>query len=122
MGGAVRTQPRMPNIRSPEAVQWRRLYKLARWQRTRRWVLAAKPLCQRCQAAGRIVPATVVHHDPPHKGDLERFWGGPFEALCKPCHDGPVGQAERSGRDYDSAVDVGGWPTDPRHPANRGAK
>ena len=110
----------MPDIRSPEAAQWRRLYKLSRWQRIRRHVLASEPLCQRCMSLGRVTAATVVHHNPPHEGDIERFWSGPFEALCAPCHDGPVGQAERSGRAaYDSDVGADGFPTDPRHPFNR---
>ena len=119
MGGAIATPPQMPNIRSPEAAQWRRLYKLARWQHLRRWVLNEQPLCQRCQAQGQITAATDVHHNPPHEGDINRFWHGPFEALCKPCHDGPVGKAERTGRDYDTELGPDGWPLDPRHPANR---
>jgi 5-methylcytosine-specific restriction protein A len=111
----------MSNIRSPEAQQWRRLYYRARWKHIRRWVLAGHPLCQRCEAQGLVTPATEVHHNPPHGGDIERFWSGPFEALCKPCHDGPAKREELGlpARDYSTEIGQGGWPIDPRHPANR---
>jgi len=56
----------------------------------------------------------VVHHERPHKGDLEIFWSGPFEALCKPCHDGDAQQQERIG--YSKAIGVDGLPIDPNHP------
>lgn len=34
----------------------------------------ANPLCVGCFALGRIVPATVVDHIEPHKGDQVKFW------------------------------------------------
>jgi len=113
----------MSETRSPQAVQFRRLYYLARWRRIRRWVLAERPLCQRCEAKGRVVPATDVHHNPPHGGDLDKFWSGPFEALCKRCHDGPARREEMGLPTLDYSNDIGrdGWPLDRSHPANRGA-
>lgn len=111
----------MPGNRSLQAIVWRRLYKRARWRRIRNSVLAVEPLCQRCKEQGLIIPATEVHHNPPHQGDIERFWSGPFEALCKPCHDGPVKRAELTGiAVYDATVGADGWPIDPLHPANGG--
>ena len=113
----------MSETRSREAVEFRRLYHLARWRRIRRRVLAEYPLCQRCEAKGRVVPATDVHHNPPHGGDMDRFWSGPFEALCKACHDGPARREEMGlpVLDYDTDIGRSGLPTDPNHPFNRGA-
>lgn len=97
--------------RSAEAVAYRRLYKTARWQRLRDSVLREQPLCERCLHMEMVEPATVVHHkDGGHKGDVDKFWSGPFEALCKPCHD-------RFGAMEDRGVEVvtfgpDGWPID----------
>ncbi len=114
----------MSNTRSPEAQAAHRLYYHARWRRIRRNVLMQHPLCQRCEAQGRVTAATIVNHNPPHGGDVERFWAGPFEALCKPCHDGPTRREELGlpARDYSTEIGRSGWPTDPRHPANRGGQ
>lgn len=104
--------------RTPEAQAYRVWYKLPTWQRIRRQQLAAEPLCQRCKAEGRTVPATVVHHVEPHKGDWTKFISGPFESLCKQHHDSDA-QGEEA-RGYSNTVGRDGWPTDARHPANRG--
>lgn len=59
-----------------------------RWQKARAGFLAAHPLCARCEAKGRVEPATVVDHVTPHRGDRELFWSSAnWQALCKPCHD-----------------------------------
>lgn len=58
------------------------------WQRARKAYLQVHPLCVMCQKAGRLVPASVVDHVVPHKGDTELFWDASnWQALCKPCHD-----------------------------------
>ncbi|WP_338056068.1 HNH endonuclease signature motif containing protein [Thermanaerosceptrum fracticalcis] len=37
---------------------------------------------------GKIVPAIVVDHIRPHKGDYELFWDeSNWQPLCKQCHD-----------------------------------
>ena len=36
--------------------------------------LREHPLCVDCEAEGLLVPATVVDHVRPHKGDQELFW------------------------------------------------
>ncbi len=77
---------------------WRQWYQLPIWREIREQQLSAEPFCRRCMAtAGRVEPATVVNHLEPHKGDWDRFTNGPFESLCKPCHDGPVQREERRG-------------------------
>lgn len=95
--------------RSVEAAEYHKLYDTARWKRFREWFLTQHPLCERCLALEIVEPATVVHHaDGGHKGDLEKFWNGPFAALCKFHHDSQ-GQLE----DHGKAVPIfgdDGWP------------
>lgn len=102
--------------RSPEAKAWRRLYYTNRWKAAKAAQLAREPFCRRRIHGNREVWATVVNHRKAHKGD-ERLFFDPnnWESLCAPCHDGPVQREERRG--YDTAVDAGGWPVDPRHPS-----
>jgi hypothetical protein len=42
---------------------------------------------------------------------------GPFQSLCKPCHDSAKRFVEERG--YRPDVGLDGWPLDPNHPANR---
>ena len=62
------------------------LYDRPEWRRLRRRYIAAHPLCEDCEAAGRLTPAREVHHRKPV------VQGGGFldeanlRALCKPCH------------------------------------
>lgn len=106
-----------PDYRSPEAAAYRKLYKSKAWTNGRLLFLAQHPLCTRCHNAGRITPATVVHHVKPHKGDLVLFWDqANWQSVCAPCHDGDVHHEEARG--FSKAVDASGWPTDSRHPAN----
>lgn len=103
--------------RSAEAAKYRRWYSTARWQRIRARQLQREPLCRFCQQKGRITAATVCDHVTPHKGNKAIFWGGPFQSLCAPCHNGTKQQIERLG--YSTEIAPDGWPADPRHPANR---
>ena len=51
-----------------------------------------------CQAAGRVVPATVVDHVVPHRGDPVLFWDeGNWARLCKRCHDAKTAREGRWG-------------------------
>jgi 5-methylcytosine-specific restriction protein A len=62
-------------------------YKTARWQRLRALVLRDRPLCQDCRAAGRITPATVVHHeDETSEGHPVLCDPDRLTPLCRPCH------------------------------------
>ena len=68
---------------------WRAWYKTARWQRLRWQVLVRDGFT--CAMCGRVEGKTallVCDHVERHGGDPDRFWGGPFQTLCKPCHDG----------------------------------
>ena len=69
------------------------------WHRARTRFLRAHPLCVMCERRGRIVPANVVDHIVPHRGDQERFWNeANWQALCAPCHDGPKRRQENAER------------------------
>lgn len=100
-----------PHGRSSEAAIYRRMYKTSRWQRLREAHLAAHPLCERCLAIDTVEEATVVHHgDGGHKGDIDRFWQGPFESLCKACHDHFGSLEDRGAKIVIFGAD--GWPVD----------
>jgi 5-methylcytosine-specific restriction endonuclease McrA len=112
------TSRRRDDRRSPGAQQWRKLYKGARWQRLREQQIRSHPLCERHRKKGHIVPATVVHHVDPHRGDPVKFYDpANLESVCAPCHDGETQSEERLG--YSTQVGADGYPVDPRHPSNR---
>lgn len=107
-----------PDYRSAEATAYRKLYKTKLWQLTRSQQLAKEPICRMCEKRGKITAATVCDHIDPHKGNVELFYSGPFQSLCKPCHDSSKQSQERIG--YSNDIDpASGWPTDDNHPANR---
>lgn len=59
-----------------------------KWQQARESFLREHPLCKRHQDRGEIVPAVVVDHIVPHKGDQSLFWRrSNWQPLCKRCHD-----------------------------------
>lgn len=60
----------------------------SRWRKARDGYLRLHPLCVRCQEMGLLVPAEVVDHIVPHKGDKALFWDSAnWQPLCKRCHD-----------------------------------
>jgi len=81
---------------------WRAWYDLAIWRHPVKGIrarqLAAFPLCQRCQAEGKIAEATVCNHVGGHGGDFQKFLQGPFESLCKTHHDSDVQREEIAAR------------------------
>lgn len=98
---------------------WRKWYDSPSWRAIREAQLTQHPLCawHLKRTPAEFVTATVVHHVEPHRGDEVKFYNGPFESLCKSCHDGEAQQQERRG--YSLAIGADGWPLDPKHPANR---
>lgn len=95
--------------RSQQAQEYRRLYGTARWKRTREAQLMAQPLCEWCLEREDITPATEVHHaDGGHKGNIDKFWSGPFISTCKPCHSSR-GQREDLGQVI-MTFGADGWP------------
>ena len=64
----------------------------ARWRAARKRYLRRYPLCVECQRKGKLIPATVVDHILPHRGDEELFWDvNNWRSLCKSCHDRKTG-------------------------------
>lgn len=89
-------------------------YGTARWARIRRHQLLEYPLCKFCLERGRVTPAEICDHVEPHHGDVNKFWLGPFQSLCKACHDSAKRMDELHG--FRPGVDADGWPSDRRHP------
>jgi 5-methylcytosine-specific restriction enzyme A len=59
-----------------------------KWQQAREGFLRLHPLCIRHEARGEVVPAVVVDHIVPHRGDMTIFWDREnWQPLCKTCHD-----------------------------------
>lgn len=96
---------------------WRAWYQTPQWAAIRKRQLAAEPWCRMCAEADMRTRARVVDHVKPHRGDRALFFGGPFQSLCKRCHDSAKQQAETLG--YSTKIGPDGLPTDPRHPFNR---
>jgi hypothetical protein len=97
------------------------LYRTREWQDLRRDQLEKQPLCEECLKTGRTTPATIAHHEKPHRNDRELFFDPDnLASSCKPCHDGALQVQERSG--YLPGCDVDGRPLDPAHPWNRQAR
>jgi 5-methylcytosine-specific restriction protein A len=58
-----------------------------KWREARAAYLRRHPLCVSCQADGKLVPATVVDHVLPHRGDQRLFWDvNNWQSLCHECH------------------------------------
>ncbi len=101
--------------RSEAAKVYRAWYRTKAWAQARADQLAAQPLCEPCLKRKLIVPATVVNHREPHRGDWSLFINpSNHQSVCKPCHDGPIQQAEHHG--YHHGVGGDGLPLDPGHP------
>lgn len=58
------------------------------WRVARLEHLRVNPWCKRCAEHGRLyVPAVVVDHIRPHRGDMQLFWDRTnWQGLCKRCH------------------------------------
>src|SRR5688572_1151872 len=67
--------------------QFSGLYSHRRWRRIREQHLKLHPLCVFCERQGFVTEATVVDHVEPHRGDMQSFWNGERQSLCKSCHD-----------------------------------
>lgn len=96
----------------------RRLYDTVRWRKLVKIHLSSSPLCVHCAKSGKDAPATIVHHNPPHENDSEKFWDETtFESVCATCHSG-IKRVEES-RGYSQAAYADGSPVDTNHPWNK---
>jgi 5-methylcytosine-specific restriction endonuclease McrA len=93
---------------------WPELYNTKRWKLMRARQLAAEPCCRICAQKGLAVPAVVVDHRTPHKGDKKLFFdANNLQSLCKEHHNSDKRFQDQRG--YSCAVGPDGWPLDPRH-------
>jgi hypothetical protein len=97
-----------------QPTKWNAWYGTARWARIRRHQLLEQPLCKFCLERDRIKPAEICDHVEPHRGNVNKFWLGPFQSLCNECHDSAKRFVELRGFRPDIGLD--GWPLDPRDP------
>ena len=59
----------------------------AEWKKHRNQFLLEHPLCVECRRKGYVMPATVVDHIIPHKGDKDLFWNkSNWQPLCETHH------------------------------------
>ena len=106
--------------RTPEASEYRKLYKGKQWRHLRERVLLRDLFkCQRCKCSlkrGRTEPqSAVVHHIKAHKGDPALFYDiDNLQSVCWSCHSGVIQSEEARG--YSTEIGDDGWPVDPRHP------
>ena len=102
------------NSRSEEARSYRHLYNTGLWQARREEQLDKEPYCKFCKEDGKDRVATIADHIVPHKGDVDLFFKGELQSLCKWHHDTSKQQVETRG--YRSGFDNEGYPLDARHP------
>lgn len=77
----------------------RKLHKTKRWQVLRMSILQRDQFtCQLCGHTDGDTSKLVCDHVEPHRGDVAKFWAGPFQTLCKPCHDGQKQKEEIAAR------------------------
>ena len=96
-------------------------YNTARWQRLRIAKLSREPLCEDCDAIGRLTPASHVDHVRPISDG-----GHPFPALddlaslCLPCHSAKTARGSEAGAIRTTkprkGCDADGNPLDRAHP------
>lgn len=74
-------------------VNYRRMINSGRWQTLRKQKLSSNPLCQDCQAEGKVMAASEVHHIIPCESaksvrEMERlmFDYNNLRSLCHDCH------------------------------------
>lgn len=59
----------------------------AEWKKHRDQFLLEHPLCVECRRKGYVMPATVVDHIIPHKGNKDLFWNkSNWQPLCETHH------------------------------------
>lgn len=76
-----------------------------KWRKAREQYLKENPLCIFHSKRGQYVPATVVDHIKPHKGDMKLFWRrSNWQPLCHSCHSSEKQRIEYHARN--TVVDI----------------
>lgn len=123
----LRSRQRRRHSRSPEAQQYRGLYRDPRWCGShgvrKQAFIRDLYTCQRCGCltteSDRHHPrAAVANHKKAHKGDEALFFDlCNVETVCKGCHDTLIQREEARG--YTIGCDDRGMPLASDHPWNR---
>ena len=91
-----------------------KLYDRAAWKRLRLEQLRREPWCAFCLRSGHQVPAQVVDHVIPHRGDEQLFFDPDnLASLCKQHHDATKQKFEKTG--VMVGGDIHGIPFDTNH-------
>lgn len=61
-------------------------YDSIRWRKVRKSYISKHPLCEKCKALGRFIPAQVVDHIIPIKKGGAPWSDQNFQSLCSTCH------------------------------------
>lgn len=114
--------PRLPTGPKRMApVKWKNWYSSKTWIALRSFQLSRQPLCEMCEALGRVSVADVVDHRTPHKGNWTLFSDpANLQSLDKQCHDSVKQRMEKRGLSGPIGGDVSGVPLDPKHHWNSG--
>lgn len=96
-------------------------YSTARWQRLRNYHLQMHPLCEACQAEGKVTAANHVDHRKPINAGGEAFPDHDgLASLCGPCHSRKTARGPEAGAFKSSKPRKGcradGTPLDASHP------
>lgn len=89
----------------------------SRWAKAAKGYLLKHPWCDTCQRIGLRTLATQVDHDPPHGGDMFKFWDQlTWSPKCASCHSVKT-RSEMTGATIKmKGTDERGWPLDREHP------
>ncbi len=65
------------------------------WEKESKGFLKEHPLCVECEKQGKFIPAQVVDHIVPHRGNQKLFWDKRnWQPLCKHHHDQKTARGE----------------------------
>lgn len=65
------------------------------WEKESKAFLRLHPLCVECEREGKYMPAQVVDHIIPHRGNKALFWDkSNWQPLCKHHHDQKTARGE----------------------------
>jgi len=69
----------------------------SRWRRASRLYLKKNPLCAECLKGGKVIPAEVVDHIVPHRGDYKLFWDeSNWQGLCITHHNRKINKEKNN--------------------------
>ena len=95
---------------------WGKWYKTRRWKDLRARQLARFPHCQCPHHKGQSIPADVVDHIVPHKGDTRLFHDPRnLQSMTKECHDRFKQSQEKGGSGFLKGNDEYGNPLSRDH-------